>query len=208
MKKDDLMKIDGMTEELATAVEKASADELKGYIPKSRFDEINNAKKELEGQIADRDKQLKDLADKVKDNEALTQQISDLQEQNKTAKAEYDEKIKTMKLESAMKEKLTDAKYPDLLMSKFDRTKLVLNDDGTVTGLDEQLRGLKETYKDMFNQPLGGKTPPQKTGGSNGGQPMSAREQLEKIISDTQKYSLAERVAARNKLFEITQNDE
>ena len=133
MKKDDLMKIDGMTEELATAVEKASADELKGYIPKSRFDEINNAKKELEGQIADRDKQLKDLADKVKDNEALTQQISDLQEQNKTAKAEYDEKIKTMKLESAMKEKLTDAKYPDLLMSKFDRTKLVLNDDGTVT---------------------------------------------------------------------------
>lgn len=208
MKKDDLMKIDGMTEELATAVEKASADELKGYIPKSRFDEINNAKKDLEGQIADRDKQLKDLADKVKDNEALTQQISDLQEQNKTAKAEYDEKIKTMKLESAMKEKLTDAKYPDLLMSKFDRTKLVLNDDGTVTGLDEQLRGLKETYKDMFNQPLGGKTPPQKTGGGNGGQPMSAREQLEKIISDTQKYSLAERVAARNKLFEITQNDE
>lgn len=180
MKKDDLMKIDGMTEELATAVEKASADELKGYIPKSRFDEINNAKKELEGQIADRDKQLKDLADKVKDNEALTQQISDLQEQNKTAKAEYAEKIKTMKLESAMKEKLTDAKYPDLLMSKFDRTKLVLNDDGTVTGLDEQLRGLKETYKDMFNQPLGGKNPPQKTGGSNGGQPMSAREQLEK----------------------------
>ena len=107
-----------------------------------------------------------------------------------------------------MKEKLTDAKYPDLLMSKFDRTKLVLNDDGTVTGLDEQLRGLKETYKDMFNQPLGGKTPPQKTGGGKGGQPMSDREQLEKIISDTQKYSLAERVAARNKLFEITQNDE
>ena len=40
MKKDELIKL-GLTEELAAKVESASAEELKGFIPKSRFDEVN-----------------------------------------------------------------------------------------------------------------------------------------------------------------------
>ena len=41
MKKEDLMKIEGMTDDLATKIAEASAEELKGYIPKTRFDEVN-----------------------------------------------------------------------------------------------------------------------------------------------------------------------
>ena len=36
-------------------------EEMKGFIPKSRFDEVNTAKADLEKQVADRDKQLKVL---------------------------------------------------------------------------------------------------------------------------------------------------
>ena len=43
MKKEDFVKL-GMDEELAAKCEAASLEELKGFIPKSRFDEVNNAK--------------------------------------------------------------------------------------------------------------------------------------------------------------------
>jgi hypothetical protein len=131
-------------------------------VPKDDFNKVNDTKKTLEGQIADRDKQLKDLGAKVKDNEELSKQISDLQEANKKAKAEYDEKIKDMNIDSAIKAKLKDTKYPDLLIGKFDRTKLVVADDGTVSGIDEQLTGIKELYKELFIPIVSGKDPKNK----------------------------------------------
>ena len=205
MKKDDFLKIDGMTETLAEACAKASAEELAGFIPKSRFDDLNNTKKDLESQIADRDKQLKELGEKAKGNEDLAKQISALQEQNKTAKTEYETKIRNMQLDSALRAKLGDAKYPDLLLDKFDREKLKISEDGTVSGIDEQLVGLKETYKEMFVQKAGGKNPPARTGGLP---PTGRKDDLEKIINDTKGHSLAERIAARNQLTRLQNESE
>lgn len=205
MKKDDFLKIDGMTETLAEACAKASAEELAGFIPKSRFDDLNNTKKDLESQIADRDKQLKELGEKAKGNEDLTKQIAALQEQNKTAKTEYETKIRNMQLDSALRAKLGDAKYPDLLLGKFDREKLKISEDGTVSGIDEQLVGLKETYKEMFVQKAGGKNPPARTGGLP---PTGRKDDLEKIINDTKSHSLAERIAARNQLTRLQNESE
>ena len=66
-----------------------------------------------------------------------------------------------MKIDSAITKILADnkAKHPDLLAGKFDREKLLVTDDGKVTGLDDQLKGLKETYKDMFTQTVAGREP-------------------------------------------------
>ena len=44
MKKEDFLKL-GLSDELANKAAEASAEELKGFIPKSRFDEANEAKK-------------------------------------------------------------------------------------------------------------------------------------------------------------------
>ena len=41
MKKEELMTIEGMTDAIADAVIKANAEELKSYIPKTRFDDRN-----------------------------------------------------------------------------------------------------------------------------------------------------------------------
>lgn len=54
MKKEDLV-AKGLTPEQADAVLAIYTEELKGFIPKSRFDEVNDAKKELTTQLADRD---------------------------------------------------------------------------------------------------------------------------------------------------------
>lgn len=133
----------------------------KHFIPKEKFNEVNEAKKQLENDIKTRDKQLKELADKVKGNEELEQKIKDLQEANKKAKADYEAKIKNITLDNAIKLALKDskAKYEDLLMSKFDREKLKIKEDGTIEGLEEQLKTIKETYKDLFEQPISGITP-------------------------------------------------
>ncbi|WP_003514361.1 phage scaffolding protein [Acetivibrio thermocellus] len=160
MTKEQLMEM-GLTEEQAEKVLVIYKEDLKSFIPKARFDEVNEAKKNLEEQLKDRDKQLKDLGEKVKDNEELTKQIKDLQEANKKAKEEYETKIKNLTLDNAIKLALKEhkAKYEDLLVNKFDREKLVIKDDGTIEGLNEQIAALKENYKDLFEQPLSGHTP-------------------------------------------------
>ena len=46
MKKEEFVKL-GIDEELAKKAEAASQEELKGFIPKARFDEVNIEKKNL-----------------------------------------------------------------------------------------------------------------------------------------------------------------
>lgn len=164
MKKEQLLEL-GLTEEQADKVLNLHKEVLSGFIPKARFDEVNETKKELEQQIQDRDKQLKDLQEKVIGNEELEKTIKELQEANKATKEQYEAKIKDMTITAAIQSKLTDAKYPDLLLTKFDRSKLSIAEDGTVLGIDEQLTALKEQYKDLFKPDLKGREP-NNTGGT------------------------------------------
>lgn len=158
MKKDELIAL-GLDEATAIKVEKASTEELKGFIPKARFDEVNETKKTLETQITERDTQLTELNKKVKGNEELEKTIADLQTANATTKTEYETKLKDITINSAIQAKLTDTKYADLLTSKFDKTKLSVAADGKVVGIDEQLTTIKETYKDLFVPPVTGRLP-------------------------------------------------
>ena len=158
MTKEQLIEM-GLTEEQADKVLAAHKEVLAGFIPKARFDEVNETKKDLEQQIQERDNQLKDLQGKVKGNEELEKTIKELQEANKATKEQYEDKIKDMTITAAIQSKLTDAKYPDLLLTKFDRSKLSIAEDGTVLGIDEQLTTLKEQYKDLFKPDLKGREP-------------------------------------------------
>ena len=164
MKKEQLLEL-GLTEEQADKVLNLHKEVLAGFIPKARFDEVNETKKELEQQIQERDNQLKELQKKAKGNEELEKRILELQEANKVTKEQYEAKIREMTITAAIQSKLTDAKYPDLLLTKFDRSKLSIAEDGTVLGIDEQLTTLKEQYKDLFKPDLKGREP-NNTGGT------------------------------------------
>jgi len=198
MKKEELMAL-GLDEATAIKVEKASTEELKGFIPKARFDEVNETKKTLETQLTERDTQLTELNKKVKGNEELEKTIVDLQTANATTKMEYETKLKDITINSAIQAKLTDTKYPDLLITKFDKSKIVVGADGSVSGVDEQLTSIKETYKDLFTVDVKGKEPNNK-GGSQ--PPTGKKQELETIINDP-KTSFVQRVAAKNQLFKI-----
>ncbi|GEM_PF-264315 len=171
----------------------------KNAVPKTEFNTLNDTKKDLEQQIKDRDKQLKDLQDKAKGNEELEKTIKDLQDINRVTKEQSEAKIKEMTINAAIQAKLTDTKYPDLLITKFDKTKLVVNADETVTGIDEQYTTIKETYKDLFTLNVSGRQP-NNTGGSQ--PPKGKRQELEAIINDP-KTPFVQRVAAKNQLFNL-----
>ncbi|MHB8063518.1 MAG: phage scaffolding protein [Ruminiclostridium sp.] len=104
-----------------------------------------------------------------KDNATLQQTIKDHEETIKTLKTTYEGKVKEMTINTAIQSKLTDAKYPELIVGKFDKTKLSIADDGTVLGIDEQLTTIKETYKDLFKPIVKGKDPNNNNTNHNGG---------------------------------------
>ena len=165
MKKEQLLEL-GLTDEQVDKVLALHKEVLTGFIPKARFDEVNETKKELEKQIQERDNQLKELQEKVKGNEELEKTIKELQEANKATKEQYEAKIRDITINAAIQAKLTDAKYPELLLTKFDRSKLSIAEDGTVLGIDEQLAALKEQYKDLFKPDVKGKEPVNIGGGT------------------------------------------
>src|SRR5690606_37131971 len=100
MKKEQLLEL-GLTEEQADKVLNMHKEVLAGFIPKARFDEVNETKKGLEQQVQERDNQLKDLQEKVKGNEELENTIKELQEVNKATKEQYEAKIKDMAIAAA-----------------------------------------------------------------------------------------------------------
>ena len=123
------------------------------YIPRTKFNEVNEKVKSLEGEIATRDAQLKELGEKAKGNAELEKQIADLTEANSKTKAEYEAKLKDITLNTAIEKALTanQAKYVDLLVTKINKEKLVLDGD-KVIGLDDQIGSLKEQFKDLFGE--------------------------------------------------------
>jgi hypothetical protein len=166
----------GLSEEQAEKAAAASSEELKGFIPKARFDEVNAAKKAAEKDVADRDKQIDELGKAAGASEELKKQIETLKTENESTKQKHETELKDMKLNAAIEKALTDAhaKHPELLKVKIDKAKLELLEDGTAKGLEDQIKPLQESYKELFaSEDKGGQfqfkgfTPPQ--GGDKGG---------------------------------------
>lgn len=152
---------------LAEAIKEINKQAPDNVVSKDEYNTVVDAKAQLAKDVKARDKQLEDLK-KAGSVEDLKNQLEAAQEANKKAKKEHDAEIANMKYDTAIEKALEDATYPDLLSGKIDRTKLKLNDDGSVTGLDEQVKVLKETYKDQFgNSKVGNKlnNPDGKSGG-------------------------------------------
>ena len=154
MKKEELMKLEGMTEDLAVKIAEMSADELKGMIPKTRLDEV----------IAERDSAKKDHADVLKqlgalqkesgDVQSLKDKIKELEDGAKEAEKTREAEIKALKLNNAVDIALMNAKA---LNTKAVKALLNLEgadlaEDGTVKGLADQIKALQtaEDSKFMF----------------------------------------------------------
>lgn len=99
------------------------------------------------------EKQLDTLKAAAGNNEELKQQITTLQEQNKQKDADYKKELDALKMTNAIKMAIAaTAQDSDLVAGLVDRNKLILSDDGKITGLDEQLKTIKESKPFLFKQ--------------------------------------------------------
>ncbi|MBS6396679.1 MAG: phage scaffolding protein [Clostridiales bacterium] len=163
MNKEDLIAM-GCTEEQAGKIMAA----LDGnYVTKARFNEVNEENKTLKTTVSERDKQLNTLKESAGDNEELKKQIKDLQDSNKAELKKHADEMKELRLTNAIKLAVTGKVHDeDMAAGLFDRTKLVLTEDGKVAGLEEQLKTIQETKSFLFKEIQ--KTPPYTPAGGKG----------------------------------------
>ena len=145
MKREDLK-----TRMTAAGVPSDKIGELVDYIMEQNGVDINTLKSELEstkGANAEKIKtlesenaELKTKVDGFKDYEDLKKFKADTLE-----KAESDKKIEFLKAQGC--------KHPDLIIGKLDFTKGTYDEEKkTYTGLDDDVKGLREAYGDLFEQ--------------------------------------------------------
>ena len=188
MKKEELVKL-GLTEEDADKVAKASEEELKGFVPKSRFDEVNEARKHAEESVKERDKQIDGLKASAGDAEKLKQEIEQLQQSNKEKDTNHALEIRKLKLDNAVDSALTAAKAKNVkaVRALLDLDKAELSEDGSVKGLAEQIKKLSEAEdsKFLFESSTTPKMKGAKTGedgiDDNGGKPDLSKMSYDEI---------------------------
>lgn len=116
---------------------------------KSDYDEMKIQLNTANNTIKERDKQIESL--KKVDAEALQAEITKLQEENKEATKKYQSDLKDIKLTNAIKLAIAGKVHDeDMAASLFDKSKLVLTDEGKVAGLDEQLEVIKKDKGFLF----------------------------------------------------------
>ena len=150
MNKDDLLAM-GLTEELAGKV----MDSLDGnFVPKSRFNEVNEELKAVRKTVTDRDKQLEGLKSAAGDHEALQLQIAELQKANAEQQKAHEAELAQLKLDNAIEVALSgaQAKNTKAVRAMLDMKKVHLGEDGKLTGFDEQIEALKKSDGYMFEE--------------------------------------------------------
>lgn len=143
-------------------IDKKVSEEIgKAFVARADFNTVNESKKALEGQIAERDKQIKGFEKLTGDNDELKMQLAAAQEANKTAKTEYESNMKKLTLDSKVETALLGAKAKNAkaVRALLDESKISL-DGENVLGLNEQLEALKKDAAYLFGEDKGQNPPP------------------------------------------------
>ena len=147
MKKDELKNL-GLTDEQVEAVLAGYKD----FIPKSRFDEVNEARKNAESLVAERDKQIEGLKVSAGSTDELKKQIEKMQAENKALVEAKDAEIKQIKINTAVNTALmgAGAKNVKAALALLNMENAELMEDGSVKGLNEQIEALKTAEDSKF----------------------------------------------------------
>lgn len=118
---------------------------------KSNTTQLETQIEDLKNQLSDRDTQLKDLKKSAKDNEGLTSKITELEEANKKASEDYENKIIAIQKTHAIESGVRDAKAKNVkaVMALLDADKITFK-DGKAEGLTEQLDALSKAEDTSF----------------------------------------------------------
>lgn len=118
---------------------------------KGEVDNLKTQVADLQSQLTERDTQLTELKKDVKDNEKLTNKITELETANNNTKTEYENKLKELQKTHAIESGVREAKAKNVkaVMALLDMEKITFN-DGKIGGLTEQLDALSKDAGSSF----------------------------------------------------------
>lgn len=160
-----------LTDEQIDAIMAENGKDVNGL--KERVNSLTAEKDGLQSQLTERDTQLKDLKGKVKDSDELTTEIEQLQKANKEAKDKYEADLTAQQKSFLVDKALTNAgaRNAKAVSSLLDLDSVEVK-DGQLTGLDDQLKALRESDGYMFKEdPQPSESQPQGGVRITGGQP-------------------------------------
>ncbi len=126
-----------------------------------RYTKLKGQKEDLEEQLATANTTITELKKSTKGNEELQKKLTDYETKIQTLQQESEAKVRNLTLDHAIEKLLTtnNAKHVDLLKAQFNRDQLEITEDGTIKGLDDQFKTIKESYSDLFQAQLSGNVP-------------------------------------------------
>ena len=121
-------------------------------IPYGRFKDVNDQMRESKKNNEELNKKLEKLTKESITPEMFEEKTKNLIDEHKNKMTEIETKYMNLKKEYAVKDSLAKvgAKYPDLIIHRLDMNKIIER-EGKFEGIDDQIKGLKETYKDLFS---------------------------------------------------------
>lgn len=140
---------DAYTEE----IDKKVSEEIgKAFVSRADFNTLNTEKKNLADTVKDRDAQLEELRASKGSVEELKNQIATLQTDNANAAKAHADELKRLKIDTAVELALAGAKAKNIKAVKalLMLEKAELAEDGTVKGLDEQIKKLASANDSSF----------------------------------------------------------
>lgn len=162
----------------------------KHFVPKNQYNELSEAKKKAEKDVAERDAQITELGKTAGLSEDLKKQIETLTAANTAAAEKHATELKELQLSNAIKSALSGKVHDEgLAAGLIDKSKLVIDGD-KIVGLDDQVKGLKESKAFLFKEESSGQGQGSgfRVGGAGGtGAGQAGNDQLAAIFGVTQK---------------------
>ena len=150
MNKDELIKL-GLSPEQATSVLQLAKPAMDAQ---ARLDSVNRELAQAKATIAERDKQIDGLKTANSDSKALQKQIAELQAANAEAESKYKAELLASRKSYAVKQALLEAEQKPqnvkIVMDQIDMDKVFIDDNGNLTGFQEQQTRLLKDAPYLF----------------------------------------------------------
>ncbi len=130
----------------------AVKDYYEGYVPKYRFDEVNEAKKQREAEVRELRQQVEALRQSYGAGKLLREQIDKLQADYQAARERYEADLDDLRMTAALRLAIgSDVHDADLALSLLDKSIVELDGDGRIkSGLAEQVDALRRSHAFLF----------------------------------------------------------
>ena len=131
------------------------------FIPKSKYNELSEAKKVAEKNLENANVTLEELKKNAGLSDEYKKQIEELKSSNSKAQEEYKAQLKQLRIDSAIDSALSSAKARNIKATKalLDSSKILVSDTGEVSGIKEQLDSIVKDNPFLFESQTEDTTP-------------------------------------------------